>query len=627
MSRLPARAQLFVVGVSSAGLAVLVECIYSVLIEPIKTEWLILAGLTLLTGSFTIKIPAITARISVSETFVFASVLLFGPCAGTVIATLDILISSLPFRNPRQPERVLFNISSTAISIWLAGHAFYLLYGQPPLTEVSARLPQFVAPLVVLAILYFVSNSGLVAIAIALERGGNAFLIWRRNFLWISVSYFGGASVAGLLLSYTQTVDLFALGIIVPLLVISYLTFKTSLGRIDDAMKHVEEVDKLYLSTIETLATAIDAKDQVTSGHIRRVQKFTLGLASELGIKDERQLKAIEAAALLHDTGKLVVPEHILNKPGRLTSGEFDKMKRHASAGAEILASISFPYPVVPIVRHHHEFWDGNGYPDGLRGTEIPIGARILSVVDCFDALTSDRPYRRRLSDAEAMQILLQRRGTMYDPLVVDTFVAVKDKLAGSLETEASPEAVARERSWRRDVQEVSELAEALTANGPAQQLVHLLLKSLVDATSARIATLFITDTRTDELHSVAARSQESAVALQVVMPVGSRVTGWVAANGSPIINADAALDLPDDAQRLGLLKCLCVPVRYNSDVLGVASVYLDDPRGFSERDLIVVDAAVKAVDLRPLVDFLTNLSNRGIQASKHGPKRPPTVH
>ena len=152
---------------------------------------------------------------------------------------------------------------------------------------------------------------------------------------------------------------------------------------------------------------AIDAKDQITHGHIRRVQQYAVGLAKHLGITDHAQISAIEAASLLHDMGKLAVPEYILNKPGKLTPAEFERMKLHASIGADILSAIDFPYPVVPIVRHHHENWDGTGYPDGLRSTAIPIGARILSVVDCFDALTSDRPYRPRMADTEAIRILL----------------------------------------------------------------------------------------------------------------------------------------------------------------------------------------------------------------------------
>src|SRR2546426_4519323 len=165
---------------------------------------------------------------------------------------------------------------------------------------------------------------------------------------------------------------------------------------------------------------AIDAKDQITHGHIRRVQAYAVGLARSIGVADEKLIKAIEAAALLHDMGKLAVPEYILNKPGKLTDTEFEKMKLHASVGADILSSIEFPYPVVPIVRHHHENWDGSGYPDGLKATDIPLGARILAVVDCFDALTSDRPYRNRMDEETALGILRERRATMYDPVVVD---------------------------------------------------------------------------------------------------------------------------------------------------------------------------------------------------------------
>src|SRR5262249_4754924 len=163
-------------------------------------------------------------------------------------------------------------------------------------------------------------------------------------------------------------IDIGYVGIILPLLLVLYFTFKTSMERVEDANRHIEKLNSLYLSTIETLAMAIDAKDQITHGHIRRVQTYAVALARRLGIQNDSTIKAIEAAALLHDTGKLAVPEYILNKPGKLSPPEFEKMKLHVTIGADILAAIDFPYPVVPIVRCHHENWDGSGYPAGLSG-------------------------------------------------------------------------------------------------------------------------------------------------------------------------------------------------------------------------------------------------------------------
>jgi putative nucleotidyltransferase with HDIG domain len=211
----------------------------------------------------------------------------------------------------------------------------------------------------------------------------------------------------------------------VPLILVCHLAMRSWLGRVDDAQRHVARVNQLYRSTVSAFSTAIEARDGVTSEHIHRVQAFATGLAKAFQITDPETVQAIEAAALLHDTGKLAIPEHILNKPGKLTPTEFDAMKTHVNVGAQILSAIDFPFPVVPIVLAHHENWDGSGYPNGLKGDQIPIGARILSVVDCFDALTSDRPYRRALSEDEALAIILERRGTMYDPAVVDTFIRV----------------------------------------------------------------------------------------------------------------------------------------------------------------------------------------------------------
>jgi hypothetical protein len=170
-----------------------------------------------------------------------------------------------------------------------------------------------VGPLFILAALYFLINSWLVAVALSYERDAPVISLWWDNFPWLSLNYFGGVSVAALLVSHTRSVDVSTVGIILPLLIITYLTYRSSLARLADAQRHVTQVNDLYLSTIETLAMAVDAKDQITHGHIRRVQVYAVELAKRLGVQNEQQLKAIEAAALLHDMGKLAIPEHILN--------------------------------------------------------------------------------------------------------------------------------------------------------------------------------------------------------------------------------------------------------------------------------------------------------------------------
>src|SRR5690349_15314622 len=193
-------------------------------------------------------------------------------------------------------------------------------------------------------------------------------------------------------------------------------------SRANAKTREAEELSRLHFATAEALATAIDAKDQTTHCHVRRVQIYAAGLGEVFRLSTNESA-ALKAGALLHDSGKLAVPPHILNKPGPLTPAEFEKMKIHTVVGAQILARVNFPYPVIPIVRHHHEQWDGRGYPDKLRGEQIPITARIISVVDCFDSVREDRPFRRGMTLGEATALLLRGAGIHFDPALVDQFI------------------------------------------------------------------------------------------------------------------------------------------------------------------------------------------------------------
>ena len=348
---IPFSGKVYVSVIFVLGLAAIVHSLASIIAEPIGYQWLLLAALTLLSGSATVRLPSIPATISVSETFAFTSILLFGTAAGTLTVALDgLVISFWLLRKHPEPLRLLFNLSAPALSVWAAASLFYLTAGVQPLVDEATPMASLALPLLLCTIVYFLLNSWLTAFAISFERKISPVLVWRENFLWLSLNYFGGASIASLLVVYTRHIDLTYLAIIIPLLLVMYLTFKTSMARVEDAKEHLAQMNALYLSTIETLAMAIDAKDQVTHGHIRRVQQYASGLAKAVGMNTEAELRAIEAAALLHDMGKLAIPEHILNKPGKLTPAEFEKMKRHAAIGADILSSIDFPYPVVPIV-------------------------------------------------------------------------------------------------------------------------------------------------------------------------------------------------------------------------------------------------------------------------------------
>lgn len=208
----------------------------------------------------------------------------------------------------------------------------------------------------------------------------------------------------------------------VPVLAVTFWTYKLYFQRLNAKTREAEEMSRLHLATAEALATAIDAKDQTSHCHVRRVGIYVDGLGRLLGLS-EKELAALQAGALLHDIGKLAVPDHILNKPGSLTPAEFEKTKIHTVVGAEILSRVNFPYPVIPIVKHHHERWDGCGYPDGLKGEQIPVTARIMSVVDCFDSVREDRPFRPSMSREDAVNLLRKGAGTHFDPKIVELFI------------------------------------------------------------------------------------------------------------------------------------------------------------------------------------------------------------
>ena len=277
-------------------------------------------------------------------------------------------------------------------------------------------------PLVGAATVYFFLNTGLIATAIALSTRESVAQTWNTNFLWSAPSYFVGAGTAAAAVWFIDNAGYWLAPFTFAPVYLMYRTYKVYMGRIEDEQRHVQQTSDLHLATIEALARAIDAKDQTTQSHIRRVQMYAAGLAKEIGLSAE-EIQGVKTAALLHDIGKLAVPEHILSKPGPLTQEEFQKIRIHPQVGAEIIAAVPFPYPVAPLILSHHERWDGKGYPQGLSGENIPIGARILTIVDYYDAVTTERPYHKALSHASAVGLLRHESGRALDPRLVKAFI------------------------------------------------------------------------------------------------------------------------------------------------------------------------------------------------------------
>jgi putative nucleotidyltransferase with HDIG domain len=586
---------IFVALVTVAGAVLVGLSAYGLLSAPNAREWGTLAVLSLVASRFPLRVPGKNAWFSISDTFFMASALLFGPGPATVTIAIDSMLMSSAFKT-WSLRRFLFNGGAPAIALWSGAQVFFALSGVQPLFGSNTPVDALVFPIGCFALVYFVLNSGLTAVAIALEKRTSALAVWRSHFAVVSVNYFASASVAFLLVLLTAYLNIFALVAVIPLLAVINLAMRSWTGRLDDADKHVAAVDRLYLSTIEALSTAIEAKDGVTSSHIHRVQHYAMGLARAIGPLDDLTMKAIQAAALLHDTGKLAVPERILNKPGKLTAAEFETMKLHVEVGADILSSIDFPYPVVPIVRAHHENWDGSGYPHGLKGIDIPVGARILSVVDCYDALTSDRPYRAALSDVEALAIIRARRGSMYDPVIVDTFervcrdiapVVVKPQLQKAIQqisramesaTAADPRAVATVAEGPESLRALASLARVVAGRPAVADVASLVWSNIKHVVPNASCAFFISQPASDSVAVNFAVGDASALLQGLEVKMGDRLTGWVAANQQPIVNSEAQLDLGQEALLLNLRFCLSLPLIADDQLVGALSFYDAEP-------------------------------------------------
>jgi len=558
-----------------------------------------------------VSLPGISGALSVLFIFILFGIVELALPEALVLGCVAILAQCLwNYRKRPRWYQVLFNLGSMAITVATAGavyHSATLRHGH---LEPALRL-------FVTATVFFGMNTFPVAGAIALTERKSLLKIWRECYNWSFPYYLLGAVIAGAASSVNRHFGWQTALLAVPVVYLIYRSYSLHLGRMDDEKKHAEEMALLHLRTIEALALAIEAKDHTTHDHLQRVQVYAVEIGKELSLQGT-ELEALRAAAVLHDIGKLAVPEHIISKPGRLTREEFEKMKIHPVVGAEILERVRFPYPVTPIVRAHHERWDGTGYPDGLKGEQIPLGARVLAAVDCLDALATDRQYRRALPLDEAMQKVASESGISFDPQVVEILsrryvelealaqageverakLSTGVKVVRGLEPAAGFESTRRPpasdsadnfltsiASARQEVQNLFELAQDLGNSLSLNETLSLLairLKRMIPYDSLAIYVL-----REDRLRAEYVTGENHRLFSSLEIPLGQGLSGWVAEKRKPIVNGNPSVEpgyLDDETKFTTMRSALAVPLIGLNGTVSVLTLY------HSERDAFTKD-------------------------------------
>ena len=537
-----------------------------------------------------VRLPGVTGTVSVSFLFALIGIVDLSLPETLVVGALSMIVQCL-WRPKNRPQflQVGFNAGSVAAAIYVSSRAYAYVHDHT-FELISLAL---------LSVLYFVANTFPIATIIALSEAKPLRKTW-AEWRWMLPYYVVGTSIAWLIGRVPPSIQWEIPIICLPIVYLVHRSYRTYVTQIEDDKKHVEELNSLHLRTIEALALAIDAKDHTTHDHLQRVQLYAIEIGKDLELS-EQELEALRAAAVLHDIGKLAVPEHIISKPGKLTRAEFEKMKIHPVVGAEILERVEFPYPVVPIVRAHHEKWDGSGYPYGLSGEQIPIGARILAAVDCLDALASDRQYRRALPLDEAMAKVSAEAGTAFDPAVVQALQARYRELeqqAQAIHSDEHPPLSTDIKITRGSAPAAGFETEAPADPKPARSRgaempvyggSTLDWKESLAVISLRLKNVVAFDAiaffacKDGVLRAEFVAGDEYRPLNSLAIPVGEGLAGWVAETGKPILNGNPMVE-PGYAGSFG--SAVAVPLVDRLQIIGVLAVYRTEKDAFSGNDL-----------------------------------------
>jgi diguanylate cyclase (GGDEF)-like protein/putative nucleotidyltransferase with HDIG domain len=603
MKQLPIATRVYVGGVIAAACAVLALRLPDTTFDQ---PWLFTSLLlvSLFTSGFKVALPLIGGDSSISATYAvdFLALLLLQPGQAILVAVAGAWSQCVfKMRPPNPLYRTIFSMASLVITLQIAILVYVWLGGIPG--HPSATLAAFARPVVGATTTYFLLNTLLIATAVATSTKVGLRETWKRSFIWSAPGYFVGAGAAALIAWAMSTSGFWLVPLIIAPLYLTYRTYRVYLGRIADEQRHARQMSDLHLATIEALALAIDAKDRTAPNHLRRVQVYATRLAQSLDMS-ENDMQGVKTAALLHDIGKLAVPEYILAKPGPLSPEEFQKVRIHPQVGAEIIGAVPFPYPVAPLILSHHERWDGRGYPTGLKGEEIPLGARILCVIDYFDALISDRPYHKAMTVDAAAALLRQEAGKALDPHVVEAFIALLPELttaaqkveletprltlhgegdgSGQLASPSSgnqPSVLEDIALAHREIYALYQIAQAMGTSLGVADTMALIASKLTNLVPFSACALFLYSEPNDTLECRFATGTDAELIRGLAIRSGHGMNGWVARNRRPLVNArpSADFDAAGVDEPTVLQSALVCPLVFGDRLIGTLAVYHAD--------------------------------------------------
>jgi diguanylate cyclase (GGDEF)-like protein/putative nucleotidyltransferase with HDIG domain len=600
-------------------------------------------------NQYTINIPGTQTKFSVTELMIFWGIIWLGAPGGILLSASGML-AQLDTKG-RNVNHKIFKGFSNIGATFASATVFYLFlqnkaeFLQNAVGDSQIGTVVFITAICLMALTHYIINALIYSTFLSLQGNYSLFEILKENTVWKAIGYLT-LTAAAVLLHYVFVYFGIAFGLVLLFVSITgHLVCQFHKRRLAQKTREISEASRIHLATVEALATAIDARDQVGIGHVRRVQIYAIGIGKILHLS-ESEIDALRTGALLHDIGKLAVPDHILNKPGRLTPAEMEKTKVHASVGAAILEKVGFTCPVVPTVKYHHETWDGSGYPEGLQGAEIPLTARILAVADTYDTLRGARPYRAAISRDDARRILVSGAGKQYDPQIVDVFL----RNLRHFETEIAEQGLsytfgAAEKSENhfiahirdennyveqikranREVFTLYELAREFSSSLNLQETLELFAGKIANFVPFDTCTIYLLDETNEYAKVVYAEGKNHTFLKNKRIKVGAGATGYVLEKRQAVQNINPKLDFPASSfnfvEEYSAMASL--PLIADEKLIGAVSLYSCELLGYQEEHLrlletvtrIAADAIIKSIqhtetETRALTDPMTGLPN-----------------